>query len=193
MCAECPPGTYENWYYNVCQPCHENCYTCDAPTDADDAGEENECFECNRNAFDTDRRLGDAEDRSNSIHSAFNSGEEVDSEATAERKLQTIECYSLSDNNACMYSEWPDYVNQECNPCHTDCGSCSGPSEYECTTCGGGNCMHPNGLQCVGACPAGYYCETSGDDECETCDSDCRTCDDSDDNDCTSCSGNRYL
>lgn len=65
-------------------------------------------------------------------------------------------------------------VAQDCWSCHPSCGNCTGPNEYDCTTCFDPTVTVDNGF-CRGRCELGKYWDEDRD-SCVYCDSHCLTC-----------------
>uniref|UniRef100_A0A8C2DGZ8 P/Homo B domain-containing protein n=1 Tax=Cyprinus carpio TaxID=7962 RepID=A0A8C2DGZ8_CYPCA len=77
-----------------------------------------------------------------------------------------------------------DEDSQECEECHSDCRTCSGPEDSDCDSCVDGF-MLDNG--CIVVCPDGFL-EDTDQDICERCHADCELCDGPEPNNCDACS-----
>lgn len=92
----------------------------------------------------------------------------------------------------------------ECRSCHASCGSCTGPTSSQCTSCNGLNVLHSG--TCLSDCPVGTYADAQVakahesvswpclltsllQGRCVSCDATCRTCDTGSSTGCTACSG----
>lgn len=90
----------------------------------------------------------------------------------------------------------------QCQPCHPDCSTCSGPSIYQCTSCSSTSPMTSLNLntttasvgRCLSACPSGWYLSSStSTPKCTICDTSCTTCTGPGPQACSSCSGSSIL
>jgi proprotein convertase subtilisin/kexin type 5 len=76
-----------------------------------------------------------------------------------------------------------------CQPCSSGCGSCSGPSLYQCLTCSSTSYMTASGV-CVSICPNGTY-PNNAMQSCSSCPYGCSQCLNS--MNCTACISNYTL
>lgn len=94
---------------------------------------------------------------------------------------------------------------KKCEKCLPHCGQCTTPKE--CFTCDPGyqldrhynckkvevpNCDKPHGRKGCATCRAHYYLDSKDKSQCKKCHVSCLTCDGPEEDDCTSCSVDRY-
>ncbi|KRX07488.1 Insulin-like growth factor binding protein, N-terminal [Pseudocohnilembus persalinus] len=92
----------------------------------------------------------------------------------------------------CPNSYYAEEDGRTCDPCDSDCDTCTGPSSSECVLCSSSPTQlyfHSDNL-CYSTCPDGYYGD-SGTLNCEACTTGCYTCTDS--STCTECIPGYYL
>lgn len=107
--------------------------------------------------------------------------------STGPKSCQICKTYKLDDtciescNNTQINGKFTyvdNQVTRECAYCHEQCHSgCTGPSEYECTTCASyflkANRTH---TKCVDKCPISHYVNPANGRECLPCYKDCYGC-----------------
>lgn len=70
-------------------------------------------------------------------------------------------------------NQYYNVVTSQCNNCHSECDSCTGPSNFECSKCPNGKLLY-NG-NCLNQCPFGWATE-NGLDCVECSDTNCDDC-----------------
>ncbi len=75
--------------------------------------------------------------------------------------------------------------DEECLPCDSECATCSGPAQSECTSCERGMLFTPSLGSCSPQCPTPHFFEFSG--QCLHCTSECASCFERTSDDCLEC------
>ncbi|KAK7135464.1 hypothetical protein R3I94_014205 [Phoxinus phoxinus] len=89
----------------------------------------------------------------------------------------------------CPKGYFTDVEQKQCMSCHSDCATCDGPDEDDCTSCSNGYLMtyvRYNG-KCLYRCPSETYLEGA---ECRECDKSCLTCSGPHPSSCLTCRAN---
>lgn len=89
----------------------------------------------------------------------------------------------------CVYGGWADTVSGSCQPCATQCFSCTSANS-DCTVCAFGYFLQPGQSNCLTTCPVGYY-KSYLRRICARCDESCSTCDSA--SYCSTCNSGYYL
>ncbi|KAI8826941.1 uncharacterized protein EV422DRAFT_18659 [Fimicolochytrium jonesii] len=113
---------------------------------------------------------------------------------TSQREnLQCTQClpgYNIVDGN-CVYSPCPsgqlDDGSGTCIACHSACGTCSGPTYRNCTSCANGATLTNGECNLPLSCPSGQYPDSTNT-KCIGCFPDCAQCSGPAINQCTACS-----
>ncbi|XP_077988684.1 proprotein convertase subtilisin/kexin type 5-like isoform X2 [Glandiceps talaboti] len=86
------------------------------------------------------------------------------------RDRLTLKCVSMCPDG--FYA--PD-VHHRCRYCDEKCGTCNGPSEYDCLSCPDGQFLIEDRSQCTDDCGVGYFLEYETQN-CVPCESHCKQC-----------------
>jgi len=78
-----------------------------------------------------------------------------------------------------------------CVACHPDCGSCSGPSFNQCSSCAPGLPVLSNG-RCLPTCSRSQYLDKTSS-SCQSCDSTCSSCSGPGPSNCLACSSSNQV
>ena len=152
----CPDGYWKNPLYRRCDLCDSSCLTCISP------GTSINCLNCANGSY------------------LINNMCFLCSNACATCEKTSTNCSKCASNynfidNQCLLECPKGYyaLDNSCFLCNVLCIECTGPTEYECSSCGDGQTL-------VGT-------------HCEVCDTKCLTCTGRGSSNCLSCNINMYL
>ncbi|KAG7241170.1 hypothetical protein INR49_025913 [Caranx melampygus] len=178
MKLECGEGEVEDPDYDDCMACEEGCSKCvlynprhclsctegfykNCPAKTYSVDEEMTCVPCDDNCVSCDE------------HECY--------WCETDLFLSEGRCVSV-----CPIGFYGDEDTNDCEECHSDCVTCSGPEDNDCLSCEEGT-MLENG-ECVSdqeVCPIKTF--RTDDDECEDCHPSCESCYGEERNQCTKC------
>ena len=222
----CPPGSWPDTSTNICANCYYNtvgplfsCVTCTT-------GASNNCLSCNSGNFLHPTPIGEciASCPDGYWGDASTNTCQMCYQNTANLALSCLTCDGGTSSSClscgpeaflsggkclevCSPTQWNDPMTGVCQECWQSaigpaysCLTCLGGGPSQCSSCGSGTFLYPALLgECLGACPAGYYGNTTTN-TCELCEQDhsnltfsCVTCDGGTLNDCLSCKDGAYL
>ena len=154
---------------NVTLSCPENCIACDSSCAVCTGGTNNDCSSCNSGFF-----------------------------------LQPFSTTCSSNRFTVMIKSYNFHLNHL--GCHTSCYTCNGGNSNNCLSCTGSYYFYLS--TCINLCPSGYF-GNAATHQCDgislhdicllifseklACHSTCYTCNGTTENDCVSCSGDRFL
>jgi len=107
--------------------------------------------------------------------------------------------WTCGANGTCPAGFYADTATKYCQPCHSTCATCYGPSSHNCSTCASGRYFLNN--ECV-VCPGhGFYIDLGNKTQfflnligqCKKCHSTCYSCTGPLDTQCTTCAVGRYF
>ena len=168
----CLQGTYGN--PGACMPCNTSCLTCSS-------GDNSSCTSCRPNSKPLNTSVGTCMCNSGfywdpsytcfACHpSCVNCGGPGNKDC-----LACSAPFSLQNDKSCSCNYGYFYNGTACQPCSSTCGSCTGASISQCTSCKGNNVfLKPTG-ECT--CLPGYTPDSTG--ICNlvgNCDITCQTC-----------------
>ncbi|KAL4499150.1 hypothetical protein ABPG72_017052 [Tetrahymena utriculariae] len=193
--TNCSPGKYKSPTSNVCLNCSSNCNTC-SPTNP------SSCLSCTLPYYfqyrDSTCQLTCQPDqyRDNNSVSCINcntscttclGSQNTDCLSCTGTFLQNTQCVS-----SCQDGYYPNKITQRCENCNRNCKQCFGPDQNSCLSCVAPLIYQKSTSQCVSVCNQNQYINLSTN-TCESCYVDCASCRGSLNNQCTSCSGQKYL
>ena len=172
----------------ICEKCHFSCQTCSGPT-------ANECLQCE-------------------VNGQFPYA--MENQCLRSCPKDTFHLVMASGFKGCVASCQSKYFvdpnSNTCLICHQTCGSCSGPDQYQCTTCDlSGSFPYALDGECLASCPPDtsidqksgvQICKRTCKDgsayvpstnKCEKCHSSCATCSSPADTSCLTCTEARPL
>ena len=173
-CQRCDDGY--SYDYVSCIPCHKTCKQCVGV-------EEQYCTEC-YDGFYLD------------IQGYYDEG--YCRPCSADNLCSKCEQSGSHKCTECVPNYFLDKSSNKCTPCHSSCGTCSGPEETQCLTCKEGylqinNLCKSCGDNCL-VCQDEKNCKTCKDhffpdssNQCQKCDDTCQTCHGTSPNDCDDC------
>ena len=98
---------------------------------------------------------------------------------------------SKTCSTSCSQGSTYNHKTNYCDPCHSNCLACEGPTKNDCSQCASGFFLFPNSSTCDSqSCPSGYW-QNSIENTCDTCLDGCATC--TDDSTCQSCQPGFFL
>ncbi|EAS05248.2 hypothetical protein TTHERM_01364620 (macronuclear) [Tetrahymena thermophila SB210] len=184
---------------NICQKCHSSCLKCNGPN-------ENNCLQCKNSGFKLDLATSKC---ICTIENCVQCSEDGQScQKCIDNYTYVNKVCTLCDLNNGYYLE-----SGICKKCDESCGSCLGPTKYDCKTCVQKdfkydpkqklcvieNCKTLSGMNCVD-CQDGFvlnknqciFCDTSNqkyiqNNSCLQCHESCKTCHGPSERDCDVC------
>ncbi|EAS03999.2 EGF-like domain protein (macronuclear) [Tetrahymena thermophila SB210] len=192
----------------TCLKCHYSCQSCNGPNQTD-------CLTCDINQG---RKInggtcicidGTYDDNSNQLCVSCDwscstcSQTGIDCQTCdSTRTLQNVTDQQGNIHNLCVCNPnyYSVYPNKQCLKCHYSCQYCTGPGQYDCTSCESTafrvqGTLNSNGITFSCNCMVGYF-DAAGQYQCKTCPYDCKTCvRDSVNQECLTCdpASNRQL
>ena len=155
--VRCGPMSYYDQSLAQCEPCHPSCHSCSGPADT-------QCGACNKDLIYFERRCvsycpagySQSVDRSECVRCP------TGCDTCTEHVGQCSNCslgWERTGEGLCEFSS-----NSQCQPglyhssgsclaCHTDCRTCSGPSDTHCTSCYSDHKQHLS--SCLQHCDTG--------------------------------------
>ena len=157
--VRCGPMSYYDQSLAQCEPCHPSCHSCSGPADT-------QCGACNKDLIYFERRCvsycpagySQSVDQSECVRCP------TGCDACTEHVGQCSNCslgWERTGEGLCEFSS-----NSQCQPglyhssgsclaCHTDCRTCSGPSDTHCTSCYSDHKQHLS--SCLQHCDTGKH------------------------------------
>ncbi|KAL4461137.1 hypothetical protein ABPG73_001250 [Tetrahymena malaccensis] len=185
---ECKQCVYDRYFFNndhICKQCHQDCSTCNGETQFDcqkcfkngyylSTGQQKKCVQCDFNQYN------DGTNCQNCIANCL----------SCDNGTQCKKCeknYPKTKGGICGKCENNEFVDSqnECKSCHTDCSSCTGPSQNQCIKCLNANKFIRTDTKICGDCDLNQYGE---DSVCKSCHKDCSECSGPSDLECKKCS-----
>ncbi|XP_061078529.1 proprotein convertase subtilisin/kexin type 5 [Conger conger] len=169
--SNCPDGFVES-AEGRCEACASPCLTCDQTA--------SQCLSCAPGRYLEEGRcssncsLGSYAAQDGTCRRC---GAHCNACADAHSCYRCSFLYLLLDGEckaSCPEGFFEDLDEGRCVPCHSTCGTCSGPLQDDCETCSPQSPKLYEGT-CLEGCPTGTYYETSAG-ECQECDQTCAEC-----------------
>ncbi|EAS00754.2 zinc finger lsd1 subclass family protein (macronuclear) [Tetrahymena thermophila SB210] len=193
--ANCSDGKYKSPTSNICLNCNSSCKTCNPANP-------NNCLTCTLPLYfqyrDSTCQLTCQPDqyRDNATVSCIN----CDSSCLTCLGSKNTDCLSCTGTylqntqcvNSCSDGYYANKQTQRCENCNRNCKTCFGPDQNSCISCSVPLLFQKSTYSCVTRCDKNYYSNYSTN-SCELCHPDCASCSGSLNNQCTSCSGQKYL
>ena len=169
-CVKTCPSSYFSGFVSssnsyVCQKCDSSCAECSGPNS-------NQCTDCLDNKV-----LSEGSCISPSVDFSCPNGTYLDSFQCLNCSKGCASCSEVARCNECL----PGYVLGETtglceiprSACHPSCGTCSGTTEYDCTSCASPLMLQAG--KCVINCGLGFKYNVMNN-KCEICFEDCTSC-----------------